>query len=134
VARPTPTPARIDDPDISNEAVLYRVLYEENWSHVEDGIRRVSSHAFKDTLTFEASCFLASEKSVSELQQMFPGKRICQVSAAAVREASHILARAPEDCDGDRSHVVLCPPGGLNRSEADKLYARIARASTIVES
>ena len=133
MARKTPEPRRTDDPEsIPDDALLYRVLYEENWSHMDGDVRRVSSHAFKDTLSFEASCFLAAEKPLSQLKEMFPGKRICVASAGEVRKAQHIIARAPED--GDASHVVLCPPGDLKRSDADRLYAQIAAAARIVDT
>jgi hypothetical protein len=128
----TPVPKRTDDAEIPDDALLYRVLGQENWSVVENGIRRVSSFAFKDTLSYEASCFLASEISLDDLKKRFPGKRICGVTAAVVRDQRHIIARAPEEFEGNAAHIVICPPGNLKRKDADKLYGAISQSAKIV--
>lgn len=133
MGRTTPAVKRLDDGDsIADDEILYRVLAEESWSTLEAGVRRVSSHAFKDTLTYETSCFLGSEKPVELLRRMFPGKHICQITAGIARQAGFVVARAPEECNGDQSHVVLCPPSGLPRKQADRLWAELSFAATVV--
>lgn len=126
----TPQPRRHDDPGIANDSILYRIINEDSWIVQEGDRERVASHAFKDTHTFETSCFV--DKTPDQLRELFPGKRICGVTARVVREQEFSIARAPEEFGDDPSHVVLFPPGGLKRKEADRRWARISLASKII--
>jgi hypothetical protein len=74
----------------------------------------------------------AEEFHIETLRERFPGKRISIVSAAAVRNAQHIIARDPEGGDGGSAHVVICPPGSLKRSKFDKLCEEISSSAQII--
>lgn len=126
----TPEPRRDDDPSVPDDGVLYRVLTEESWVVNESGTLRVASHAFKDTATFETSCFLNID--LDELRGHFPHKRVCSITVSLARQQGFRVSRAPEEFEGNPSHVVLCPPGNLRRKEADRLWARLSEAARVL--
>lgn len=126
----TPAPKRQDDPSIPGDGILHRVLNEESWAPIENGVRRVASHAFKDTHNFETSCFFGVP--LQFIRRHFPGKLVCSVRAGVVRNQGFIISRAPEEFEGNPAHVVLCAPGGLRRKEADRRWAKISENATIL--
>jgi hypothetical protein len=76
-------PPSRDDPGISDEASLLRVLLPR-WSVVKSGRERPTTDSLMDS-NFENSCFVEAELGVEELQQLFPTLKIARLRAGLAR-------------------------------------------------
>jgi hypothetical protein len=97
----------IDDPEISNEEILYRRISPQ-WMIYENNQWRPSSAAFKTT---QMSVHLASLISPEMTLASYPEHSLVSITAGNVRELECIIAR--EKNDPDPSHALVCPQKNL---------------------
>ena len=114
-----------DDPSISNEAIVLRVLLPD-WITTKGGRTRPTSHALLELGgTGECSCFLSSETILVKLANKFPGKSVAAIPAMVLRQNNFAVRRQPDDCPEDLIdehgiHVVIGPKDQCNNHQTEK--------------
>src|SRR6266576_2895458 len=110
-------PPSRDDPEISDETALLRVLLPK-WSVVKAGRERPTSDSLLDS-NFENSCFVEGEITIEEVQELFPNLKVARLRTGLVRREGFVVERrpteAPPRCSNPQSHVVIGPPTPIER-------------------
>jgi hypothetical protein len=75
----------------------------------------------------EVSYFIAAETTKKRVMTGRPFAALAEVEARLLRQLDYALARDPDGCDGDASHVVACPSEAKTRKEIER-DARVIKA------
>jgi len=126
-------PPSRDDPEISDETSLLRVLLPK-WCTFKAGRERPTSDSLLDS-NFENSCFIEGAVTVQEVQQLFPSLKIARVRAALLRREGFAIERrpgeAPPGCSHPDSHVVVGPQVPIERGPYERAARNIVRDLSI---
>jgi hypothetical protein len=125
-------PSREDD-QIGNDLFLLRVLWPK-WGVVKGGRERPTSDSLLDS-NFENSCFVKSDLPVSEVQLLFPDKKIARLPVYVVRRESFAIERRPDEappgCVEPRAHVVIGPLAALQRGDYERCARNIVKDAAV---
>lgn len=96
-----------DDPDISNDALLWRRISPEWWVYdANAGAMRVSSQAFQNLDGLAMSVGLAAECSEEQFLGGHGGYGIAELTAGAARHCRQGVVRHPTEAEPWHAHVV----------------------------
>lgn len=115
---------RVDDPTISDDAVLLRAVYKDQ---IEKNPERPQSQAFRWDDRKEVSAFIQAETDLERLVEAFRDSRICSFTAGQARTLGYVICRDPTD--QFHSHVVMCH-GECRPRKEEKQLALLARLIT----
>jgi hypothetical protein len=123
-------PPAVDDPSITAESVVLRVLHHK-WVTSKGGRERPTSDSLLDS-NYENSCFLEGEISLDELKRLFSGRKIARIPVGLLRAEGFWLERrpdeAPEGCTNPAAHLVCGPPDTPVRGIYEAKARRIVKA------
>jgi hypothetical protein len=120
---------REDDPQINDDAVLWRAVPSSHVCSGDEGTERPESWAFKSADN-EVSCWIAAEMDLEDLKGKFPGFRIAQFTAGQARECANVVTRDP--VQGDAAHALVCPIPGKSVGRVTKDARRLASKARLL--
>lgn len=122
-------PPRRNDPEITDDTLLWRAVSVLQICIGEEGNERAESWAFMSSDN-EVSAWIATEVNLQELMARFTECRIAEFTAGQARECGNIVTRDP--FEGDASHVVVCPAPGKATGRIKKDARRLASKARLL--
>ena len=123
---------RSDDPNLANDAVLLRRVLDKpaEWFTHVDGVLRVSSAAFRDSIN-EVSVNVASETTIEDVLKGNEDNGVVSITTGVPRELKHIVSKTLDPGDPeDPSHRVICPLPEVTSSQIRKMAKSMAIAAS----
>ena len=121
---------RFDDPDLSDDELLYRRVWNKpDFAKVlEDGTVIPTSAVFLDNHTNEVSVSVSSMTTREEVLEGFPDFGLLSIEVRVPRTLDHIVAKTPEVLDP--AHRVICPPSGHTKGQRKTAARTMSQQAT----
>lgn len=122
-----------NDDQITDGTLVLRALLPK-WSVVKQSRERPTTDSLTDS-TFENSCFIAEEITLTEIHVLFPDLKIAVIPVRVLREHGFAIERRPDEappgCTVPQSHVVVGPTRAVNRGLYENAARRIVKDTAV---